>query len=205
MNIKANDEKWIGQKFNKLTVIGFEFRNKRWLWKCKCECGGESVAYPNQVIRGKTKSCKCGRSVTFHNMHLKHGDAGTRLHSIWKDMRKRCNNPKSKSYKYYGGKGIRVCEEWDNYVNFKQWAMDNGYNDDLTIERIDNNKDYSPQNCKWIPFSEQTSNQTSNIYVEHDGKRMTVGKWCDELNLHRTTIYGRIRKGIPPKKALGLE
>ena len=205
MRIKSNDEKWIGQKFNKLTVVGFVRKNDRWHWKCKCECGGESVAYPNQVIRGKTKTCGCGKSVTFHNMHLKHGEAGTRLNKIWKDMRKRCNNKNCKSYKYYGAKGVKVCEEWNDYINFKEWAINNGYEDGLSIERIDVDKDYCPENCTWITMKEQTENQTHTIFVEHNGRKMSVGKWCDELNLKRSTVYGRISKGIPPKKALELE
>lgn len=203
--IRANDASWIGRKFNKITVVGFVYRNNRWLWKCNCECGGESIVYPNQVLRGKTKTCGCGKSVTFHDMHLKHGYAGTRLHNIWKGMRKRCSNPSSQDYKNYGGRGIKVCAEWDDFVPFRNWSLANGYADNMTIERNDNNKNYCPENCTWIPNKEQSFNTRSVIEVSRDGKTMPVGQWADELGINRRTVYSRISRGKTPAQALELE
>lgn len=201
MSIKPNDPQWVGQKFGKLTVTGAVWNGRRWLWKCDCECGGETVAYPNLLIRGKQKACACGKSVTFHEMHYKHGDAGTKLHSIWKGMRKRCGH--NSSSKHYGDRGISVCEEWGDYQVFKEWALSHGYEDGLTIEREDVNGDYCPENCKWIPQIEQPMNTRRNIIVEHDGRRAPVSVWCDELGLKRSTVYWRISKGVSPGKALG--
>ena len=200
--IKPNDPKWVGQKFNKLTVTGAVHNGRRWLWRCSCECGGESVAYPNQVMRGKTKTCGCGKSVTFHDMHLKHGDAGTRLHGIWKGIRNRCGH--NTHSKQYGDRGISVCEEWADYSVFKEWALSHGYEDGLTIEREDVNGDYCPENCKWIPPGEQAWNTRKTIMVEFDGRKAPVGVWCDELGLKRPTVYNRISHGVPPLIALGL-
>ena len=136
-NIKANSNEWIDKKYGKLTVIGFEHKNSRWMWKCKCECGKVSIVYPNQVLRGKTTTCGCGRSKTFHDMHLKHGFSGERLYKIWKGMRKRCNNPNAVGHEHYKDRGIRVCKEWDEYPAFREWAISNGYKENLSIERID--------------------------------------------------------------------
>lgn len=202
MSIKPNDFQWVGQKFNKLTVVGAVWNGRRWLWKCSCECGGESVAYPNQVMRGRTKTCGCGKSVTFHDMHFKHGDAGTRLHSIWKGIRNRCG--KNTHSKDYGDRGISVCEEWSDYTVFKEWALSHGYEDGLTIERKDVNGNYCPDNCEWIPPGDQSRNTRKTIIVEHEGRRAPVSVWCDELGLKRSTVYDRIRRGMTPAKALGL-
>lgn len=203
--IRANDPKWLNQIFNKLTVVGFVYKDGRWMWECQCECGGKSVAYPNQVISGKTKTCGCGRSVTFHDMHLKHGFSGTRLHNIWKGMRKRCNTTSSQDYCNYGGRGIRVCAEWDDFVAFRSWAIENGYADNMTIERKDNNQNYCPDNCTWIPNEKQSLNTRSVIEVSYGGKTMPVGRWADELGIKRLTVYSRIKRGKTPLQALELE
>lgn len=202
--IHPNDPKWIGEKFNKLTVVGAVHNGRRWLWECSCECGGNSIAYPNQVMRGKTKTCGCGKSVTFRNMHMKHGESGTRLHGIWKGVINRCN-PKNTHSEHYGKRGIKVCEEWRDYINFRNWAIENGYADDLTLERRDVNGDYCPENCVWIPASEQPKNTTKTIWVTHDGVTAPVSQWADDLGEVRSTVYNRIRNGMSPEEALGLK
>lgn len=200
--IHPNDEIWVGQRFNSLVVSGAVHNGGRWLWRCVCDCGGESVAYPNQVIRGKTKTCGCGRSVTFREMHYKHGDAGTRLYGIWKGMINRCN-PKNKHSTHYGDRGIRVCDEWREYTVFRDWAISNGYNDNLTIERRNVDGDYCPENCLWIPKSEQSKNTRHCVFVTHNGVTATVGEWSDRLCVPRSRVYGRIRRGLSPEEALG--
>lgn len=202
--IHPNDPKWVGEKFNKLTVLGAVHNGCRWLWECSCDCGGRSVAYPNQVMRGKTKTCGCGRSVTFRNMHTRHGESGTRLHGIWKGMINRCN-PQNTHAKYHGKRGITVCDEWRDYVVFRDWAIVNGYAENLTIERRDARGDYCPQNCTWIPLSEQMRNTTKTMSVTYGGKTALVSQWADELGLVRSTVYNRIRRGETPAQALGLE
>ncbi len=116
-------------------------------------------------------------------------------------MRKRCNNPNVKRSKNYYLKGIKVCEEWENFLNFYNWSLKNNYTDNLTIERIDNEKGYSPENCKWIPKSEQSKNRTTNHYIEYQGKIKTLTDWSIELNIKRTTLNARIKRGWNIKKA----
>jgi hypothetical protein len=201
MSIKPNDPMWVGQKFNKLVVVGAVWNGVRWMWECSCDCGGRTVTYPNQVMRGKTKTCGCGKSVTFRDMHLKHGESGTKLYSIWKGMRNRCgSNTHSKDY---GDRGISVCEEWGDYRVFKAWALSHGYEEGLTIERENVNEGYCPENCRWIPRAEQSLNTRKTILVEHDGVKAPVSVWCDQLGLKRSSVYNQIRRGVTPDVALG--
>lgn len=131
-----------------------------------------------------------------------HHGTGTRLYEIWKGMRKRCNCPYRKEYKDYGAKGIRVCAEWDEYPVFREWAMANGYSDDLTIDRIDPQKDYTPQNCMWITKSEQSSNKRNSIKITYNGETRTVSQWAEKYGFKRGRLYDLIRRGTNPQEAL---
>lgn len=201
-NIKANDAKWLKKRFSKLTVEGFFYKNKRWFWECLCDCGNRTTVYPNQVIRGKTTSCGCNRSRTFTEMHTRHGMSDTRIYRIWKDMRRRCNPLDAHHSHHYGDRGIRVCKEWLDFNVFYDWSVSNGYTDSMSIERIDFDGNYCPENCKWILVKEQPFNSRHNILVELDGVIKPVGQWADMLGLSRSTVYGRISKGMSPKDAL---
>ena len=127
----------------------------------------------------------------------------TRLGRIWNNMKKRCNNERHESYKYYGAKGIKVCDEWANNVDaFKEWAMANGYNDQLSINRIDNTKDYSPDNCKWSTTKEQGFNRESNHMLSYNGLTMTITEWANRLGINYKTLSARINHGWSTEKAL---
>lgn len=190
-----------GRRFGKLTVIKREGANRNGsaTWLCNCDCGNKKVACGRELVNGDTSSCGCAR----HNPR-KHGMAGTRLYRIWTGMKSRCFNPNSPAYDRYGGRGITVCREWaDNFETFMEWALESGYNEGLTIERIDNGKGYFPGNCTWISQSEQTQNRRSCIFVTMDGKTMNLQQWCDELGISYKLVHNRIRKlGWEPKKAL---
>ena len=201
-NIKANDPKWIGYRQNKLTVTGIVFKNKRYLWECRCDCGNTTIVYPQQMITGRQRACRCGKSVTFHEMHYKHGGAGTRLYEIWCSMKKRCNNPHAESYKHYGGRGISVCAEWEQFEPFSNWAQSHGYADTLTLERKDVNGNYCPENCTWIPLKRQARNRTSNRNIQINGETHTLVEWCEIRKLNYSTVYNRIRRGATPEAAL---
>jgi len=158
----------IGEKFNKLTVI--KDLGKRKVGDSgfyqyvlvECECGNFKDVLYTDVRSGHSKSCGCYSSQLAKNRMTTHGHSNTRLYSIWKDMRRRCNNPKRNNYHDYGGRGIRVCEEWNKFTNFYNWSMSNGYEDHLTIERINVNGNYEPNNCEWIVRQKQNGNTRKN-------------------------------------------
>lgn len=201
-NIKANDPKWIGFKNNKLTVIKPVYKNNRWLWLCKCECGNETIVYPNLMIRGKQKACHCGKSATFREMNTTHGQSKTRLYKIWCGMKKRCNNKNCEAYKMYGAAGINVCEEWETFLPFQEWALSHGYREDLTIDRIDYNKGYYPDNCRWTDYIEQARNRSSNKLITLNGETKTLIEWCEDFNINYNTAYSRISRGWTEEDAV---
>ncbi len=154
-----------GQKFGRLTAICPVAKNNHnaVLWLCDCECGLDAIVEGRSLTNGLTRSCGCLNQEA-HQLRpnrTNHGKAGTRLYRIWKKMKSRCHNPKDSDYqKYYGSRGITVCNEWShNFQAFYDWAITNGYSDELSIDRIDNDKGYSPDNCRWATAEEQRHNQ----------------------------------------------
>lgn len=129
------------------------------LWRCRCDCGTERDVVGVTLNSGASTSCGCLAVENMRKSKIKHGLAGSRLHSIWKNMRRRCLVPTNPSYANYGGRGITICDEWSDFGAFHQWAMSSGYRDDLTIERVNVDKGYSPSNCTWITRGEQNHNQ----------------------------------------------
>lgn len=151
-----------GKRFGKLLAIEptEERIHGKIVWRCRCDCGNYCMVMSTRLASGHTKSCGCYNSEHTVKMNTTHGGTHTRLYSIWASMKTRCLNPNSKAYHYYGGRGISICDEWkDNFSAFRDWALSNGYRDDLTLDRIDSDKDYSPENCKWSTWHEQRINQ----------------------------------------------
>ena len=203
-------EEMFNKKFGRLTVIEFVgSKNKRRMWKCQCECGNITIVDTNSLTTGNTTSCGCKHKELYqkHSIEMKkHGMRNTRLYHCWIDMRQRCNNPKNKCFKYYGERGIKVCEEWNNSTNFINWALSNGYKDDLTLDRIDVNKDYSPSNCRWVTIKEQANNKRNNVLYTYNNGTLTLAQWCEKLNLTPQCVSTKIhRQKMSIGEALGLE
>ena len=135
----------------------------------------------------------------------KHGLSHTRLHRIWHSMYCRCYYSSTNQYKNYGGKGIKVCDEWqhiEGFINFYNRAINNGYSDELTLDRIDNEKDYCPENCKWSTLKEQSNHRTNNVFYTYKGKTKTSKQWCDEYGISQTTLNDRLKRGWTLEQAL---
>ena len=154
--------------------------NKHTYWLCKCVCGATRILQVHQLTSGKVTSCGCMNNKTQKSIVIsKH----KRLYTIYSSMIARCRNPKSKSYPYYGGKGITVFSSWkENFESFVKWSLVNGYNDSLSIDRIDNSKGYSPDNCRWVELKEQFKNKTNNVFYTHNNETHTMAEWCRILN-----------------------
>ena len=145
-----------GQRFNRLTVIKrSEFQSSRIHpeWLCVCDCGNETLVRGHNLRNGNTKSCGCLKDGNART----HDASTTRLAHIWYGIRKRCHNNNAHNYRRYGGRGIELCKEWQNFESFMDWAFGHGYADDLTIDRIDNDGNYEPSNCHWVTKSENAS------------------------------------------------
>lgn len=154
----------IGQRFGRLKVIrrSNNIRN-RVAWECVCDCGHIKTLLGDGLRRGLIKSCGCLQKELATQRATTHGHCYEKLYGVWNSMRQRCTNPKSRDFPFYGGRGIEVCSEWGDYVEFRQWAFSHGYAEGLTIERVDNDGNYHPENCEWIPLSEQAKNTRRSL------------------------------------------
>ena len=184
-----------GKRFGKLvvlTLLDCRDSNGSACWKCKCDCGAFKVTNSDDLRRGNVSSCGCIRKKQL----LKHGESGTRLYNIWCDIKKRCYNARCVAYKNYGGRGIKVCNEWrNNYTPFKDWSISNGYKDHLTLDRINVDGDYEPNNCRWVTMKEQANNTRKNVCITYKGERKTIAQWSKITNRHPSTIQYRLHKG----------
>ena len=192
-----------GNIYGKLIVTNFAYRkrsgkNYKYYWACQCDCGRVCTIESNNLKSGITKSCGCYRE----DFRKKHNLTRTRLYRIWRDMRSRCNNPKTRGYNRYGGRGIAVCNEWLDFENFNKWAINNGYNDNLTIDRIDNNKNYEPSNCRWATMEEQSQNTSKVINITYNNETHSLSKWARIIGISRHTLYARYKNGWGIEKML---
>ena len=186
-----------GQKFGKLTVVARAENTKHGQsrWMCDCDCGKrkKNPVKSYDLISGKVQSCGCRYVESNKGKNATHGKTGTRLYRIWSSMKQRCNYPHSIAYGIYGGAGISVCEEWNNFQAFYDWAMASGYSDNLTIDRIENDKGYSPENCRWATMTEQQNNRTNNIRVSIAGEEKTISEWSAVAGIPSATLAWRVK------------
>lgn len=184
--IQSEYENLLGHKYGRLTVIRYYEKRKRQsspgykhYWLCKCDCGNEKVVEAYSLKTGRIRSCGCLNieRITKHNMRH------TRLHEIWHGMKNRCKNSSCVGYKDYGGRGIKVCNEWQEFIPFAEWALNNGYSDNLTIDRIDVDGNYEPSNCRWATMKEQGNNRRNNRRVIYHGVSYTISELSDKTNV----------------------
>lgn len=189
-----------GMTFGRLTVVARSGKNKHGdsIWKCKCECGKTLSVAGGHLSSGHTRSCGC----LAHDVHVKqlqsHGittGGKPRTFVVWNGMKARCLNPNSTSYKNYGARGIGICDEWMTFENFHKWAMANGYSDGLQIDRIDNDGDYRPENCRWVSRSENQRNTSRTNMITINGRTQCASDWIRELGISKTTFYRDLRRG----------
>lgn len=186
-----------GQRFGRLLVVelvdspaGSKIPTK---WRCLCDCGNIVEVQSANLKSGCSKSCGCLQKELAARKRTTHGQTGSRMYVIWQHMIARCTRKNNASYDLYGGRGITVCAEWlSSFEAFRDWSVANGYADNLTIDRIDVNGNYCPENCRWLPHSEQQRNKRNNTFVEHGGIEKTVGEWARVFNCYPSDVYKEI-------------
>lgn len=188
-----------GKRYGRLIVLKkVESKGNRAMYLCKCDCGNEKIICGRNLREGRTMSCGCLRKERARDATITHGMTGTRLHGEWRQMKSRCSIKSSSNYQYYGGRGISICKGWDNDFNrFKDWALSNGYSEELTLDRIDVNGNYEPSNCRWVTLSVQARNRRTRctsktgisgvmkrndrnsyrVTISYDGKEHNVGNF----------------------------
>lgn len=193
-----------GQKFGRLTALYrlYNYHKKGTWWLCVCECGSLKECFIGHLRSGVIKSCGC---LYHEGNNKKHGLCGTRLYKTWKSIKQRCYRPKDVNYKNYGGRGITMCNEWKRDPQaFYDWAMSHGYNNTLTIDRIDVNGNYEPNNCRWSTVKQQARNRRSNKYYTINGETRCLSEWCEIYNLSYKAVCSRLYHGYSIEQALEL-
>lgn len=181
-----------GQAFGKLIVLrrGENTKSGNARWVCQCDCGKVSSVVGSHLRSGHTRSCGCNLISDQAKGHAKE-----RIYRIWTGMHRRCYNPDSDNYKWYGGSGIEICKEWHDFLTFRKWALENSYTDKLSIDRIDSEGDYSPENCRWQTQKQQMNNVSSNKIISYKGKEYTQSEFAEKYNLKYHTVRNRLRLG----------
>lgn len=190
-----------GQKFGRLTVLYklHNYHKKEIYWLCICDCGNITETRGSTLRNESAKSCGC----YMKEIVTKHGKSNTRLHKTWSMIKDRCYNKHNNRYPIYGGRGIVVCDEWKHdFEAFHDWAIENDYRDDLTIDRIDVNGNYEPNNCRWATPKQQARNTTRNRNITYNGETYCISEWADILGINANTIRSRLNYGWPIEKCL---
>jgi len=188
-----------GEKYNMWSVIECVGKNKSggYMYRCVCDCGNERIVEGRSVRVGTSKCCGCTRGIG-NQYNAKHNGKKERLYSVWSSMRSRCLNENDTNYSRYGGRGLTICDEWNDYEVFREWAINSGYDAnaeyrECTIDRIDNDKGYSPDNCRWVSQKTQDNNRSSNHFITNkDGVTKTISEWSEITGIRKDTLRRRI-------------
>lgn len=209
--ISERQKDYTGQKYGRLTFIGFLGReNNKSMWLLRCDCGNEVKKPSSEIVSGNTSSCGCLARELTSKRSTKHGKWKTPLYQKYQDMVRRCYNPDTVRYDCYGEKGVKVCDEWlkenNGFENFMKWSFENGYveyypkttprKEVLTLDRIDFNGDYSPNNCRWVKFKKQENNKSNNLYTSYNGERLSAKELSERFDISYSITQRKIHKGM---------
>ena len=201
-----------GEKFGRLVVLKRvedirrpnDKPRKRYL--CRCDCGNEKIVYAENLTRNLTKSCGCLQREKTSEAHKTHGETDSRLYNIWCGMKRRCNNPYDNAYHCYGARGICVCDDWmQSYEVFRDWALQNGYSDSLSIDRIDYNGNYEPSNCRWTDSVGQANNRSTNLFITYNNETHSAMEWARIYDIPYQRLIQRIHYGWDFEKIITQE
>ena len=200
-----------GERFDRWTALEPSiYKNGQQYWKCRCDCGNVGDVSVYSLINGRSHSCGCKAQENRIACATTHGQSKTRLYRIWKGMRRRCYNPNDNVYRFYGGRGITVCDEWGTFPPFHDWAYQNGYDDTATghactLDRIDCNGPYSPENCRWADVEMQHTNTRRTRRITIDGETHIMRDWSAISGVPKPTIHRRLQCGWAEKDAVFLK
>lgn len=206
------EKNYVGQRFGRLEVVERlpKYRNGYTYYRCKCDCGGETITYSSQLVGGKTRSCGCLANEEARERFTTHGKRKTQLYRVWAGIKDRTNPDNHNCKDNYRKLGVKMCKEWhDSFETFYEWAINNGYKEEklpngrnkYEIDRIDTYGDYEPSNCRWITNKEQMNNQTTNKLITYKGKTQTLAQWRDELGFDYGLVEQRLCKGWSVERA----
>ena len=200
MRIVRSDLKpMIGKTFENWTVLEHDIErsvDRKTFYICECKCGTNRSVRADVLRNGRSISCGCLKKEMLRERVTTHGMTKTPLHNVWIALKDRCTNPNNQRFKHYGGKGVKVCEEWKHdFQKFYDFAIENGWKKGLTIDRIDNDGDYTPENCHFITNRKQQLNKSNNNRVTINGETLTIKEWCDKSGINRNTFVWRLRNG----------
>lgn len=194
----------VGQRVGRLTVLNFDHKEKHknngghtYFYKCKCDCGNIVIISRGHLTSNHTKSCGCYKLQKNIERLTIHGLRNTKLYNVWCGIKNRCSNPSQISYPYYGTKGITICDEWKNdFKAFYDWSIQNGYKDNLSIDRIDVNGNYEPSNCRWATNLQQARNKSNNVYLTYKNETHCLSEWAEKLNITVDKLRNLLKKGF---------
>lgn len=197
------DSLLIGRRIGRFTILSAFRENGRNYCLCLCDCGKKKTVRFDHLMSERVVSCGCYQKEITAERSTKHGMKNTRLYQCWRNMKTRCYNPNCSEFNLYGGRGITVCGEWQSFEPFCEWAMANGYRDDLTIDRIDNDGNYEPSNCKWSTPKEQALNRSTNAIITYNGIAKHISEWDKDIGSAKSgRVRARLNAGWSIEKAV---
>lgn len=193
-----------GQRFGRLVVqsiaVDEPYKKKQWL--CRCDCGKEVVVSGSNLCSGHSSQCKNCQLTDVQQRNITHNQSHTKLYRVWNGMKQRCGNPNNKSYPDYGGRGIKVCDAWQSFDAFQTWAWSHGYGEGVEIDRIDNDGDYCPENCRWIDRVGNARNKSNNKLISYNGEEKTLSEWAAYFGVNYKNLSRNLNKGDTLEEAV---